>query len=313
MISEIDLKLILELQRDGSISYSDLAKKLGIASKTVAKRIEGLVKSDTIEIRALPNPFKLGLSANALIAVKVDIFKMDSICDKLIDNFYVNLVQPVFGRFDIILMVFFPEWKLLHDFVNQELSRIDGIIKIQIHFINEIVKRYERVFQTERYKKDPRIKDMDWVLIRELVRDGRTSSSDLSQKLGTHVTTVYRRIASLCRENIIKIGAVPNPGKLGFAANAHIVLDVAPNEVRTVCTTLLPFPEIHLIMTTIDGTGIIIGVHKESNEALYQFIKQKIAPIKGIRFTETLIRTEIRKRYYGWFLDESAKFSKEKK
>jgi len=304
MISEIDLKLILELQRDGTISYSDLAKKLGIASKTVAKRIEGLVDSDVIEIRALPNPFKLGLSANALLAVKVDITKMDRICDQLIDNFYVNLVQPVFGRFDIILMIYFPEWELLHNFVNQELSRIDGIIKIQVYFINEIVKRYGMVFKTEPYKRDPRIKDMDWVLIRELVRDGRTSNSDLSQKLGTHVTTVYRRVSGLCRENIIKIGAVPNPGKLGYAANAHIVLDVVPNEVHTVCTTLLPYPEIHLIMTVIDGTGIIIGVHKESNEALYQFIKQKIAPIKGMRFTETLIRTEIRKRYYGWFLDE---------
>ncbi|MBW1803164.1 MAG: AsnC family transcriptional regulator, partial [Deltaproteobacteria bacterium] len=255
MISKIDFKLILELQKNGTISYSDLAEKLGITSKTVAKRIEGLIKSKFIEIRALPNPFKLGLSANALIAVKADISKIDSVCDKLSDNFYVNLVQPVFGRFDIILIVYFPEWDMLHDCLNKELSRMDGIIKIEAHFIKKIVKRYGGLFEKERYHMGPRIKDADWKLIRELVRDGRASTSDLAKKLGTHVTTVYRRIAMLTREDIIKIRAVPNPAKLGYASNAHILLDVDPDEVHTVCSILFPYPEIHLIMTVIDGKG----------------------------------------------------------
>ena len=81
MISKIDFRLILELQKDGTVSYSDLAERIGITSKTVAKRIEGLIKSRFIEIRALPNPFKLGLAANALIAVKADPSKIDPICD----------------------------------------------------------------------------------------------------------------------------------------------------------------------------------------------------------------------------------------
>ena len=304
MFSKIDFRLILELQKDGTISYSDLAERMGITSRTAAKRIEGLVESKLIEIRALPNPFKLGLAANALIAVKADPSKIDSICDNLIDSFYVNLVQPVFGRFDIILIVYFPGWEMLHDFLNHKLSRIEGVTKVETYFIKEIVKRYEGLFRKEAYQKAPKIKGSDWTLIRALVKNGRASTSELAQELGTHVTTVYRRIAMLTREDYIKIKAVPNPGKLGYASNAHIVLEVDPAKVHAVCETLFPYPEIHLIMTVIDGTGIIIGVHKENNETLYRFIKEKIAPIRGIRFTETFIRTEIRKRYYGWFLEE---------
>jgi Lrp/AsnC family transcriptional regulator for asnA, asnC and gidA len=89
MISKTDQRLIIELQKDGRASYAELAAKLGITASTVAKRVETLVKSKTIDIRALQNPFKLGLMANALIAIKTDPTKIDDICNQLVDNFNV--------------------------------------------------------------------------------------------------------------------------------------------------------------------------------------------------------------------------------
>jgi Lrp/AsnC family transcriptional regulator for asnA, asnC and gidA len=305
MISKTNRRLILELQRDGAASYAHLARRLGITTQTVAKRMEGLINSDIMQIRALPNPFKLGLAANALIAVKVEPSKIDDVCNALIDNFYVNLVQSVFGRFDILIIVYFPKWDMLHDFINNELNHVDGIMKVEPYFIKDICKRYERMFIKEPYREGPsKLKDIDWKLIRELAEDGRAHAGDLAEKLGIHITTVYRRIASLLKENIIKISAVPNPAAFGYSSNAHIALDAEADKVGTICTRLYSYPEIHLIMTMVNGSGIIAGIHKESNEALYGFMKENIAGLKGIRNTETFIRTEIRKRYYGWFLND---------
>ena len=306
MVSKTNRRLILELQRDGAASYAHLATRLGITTQTVAKRMESLISSDIMQIRALPNPYRLGLAANALIAVKVDPAKIDDVCNVLMDNFYVNLVQPVFGRFDILIIVYFPKWNMLHDFISNELNHIDGIIKVEPYFIKDIFKRYERMFVKEPYHEGPsKLKDVDWKLIRELAEDGRAHAGELAEKLGIHVTTVYRRISSLVKKNIIKISAVPNPAAFGYSSNAHIALDVKADKVGTICTSLYPYPEIHLIMTMVNGSGIIAGIHKENNEALYGFIKEKIAGLKGIRNTETFIRTEIRKRYYGWFLNDA--------
>jgi Lrp/AsnC family transcriptional regulator for asnA, asnC and gidA len=306
MVSETNRRLILELQRDGAASYAHLARRLGITTQTVAKRMEGLIHSDIMQIRALPNPYRLGLSANALIAVKVEPSKTDEVCDALIDNFYVNLVQPVFGRFDILMIVYFPNWDMLHDFINNELNHVDGIMKVEPYFIKDIVKRYERLFIKEPYHEGPsKMKDVDWTLIRELSENGRAHAGDLAEKLGLHVTTVYRRIASLLNNNVIKISAVPNPAAFGYLSNAHIAMDAQADRVAAICTRLHSYPDIHLIMTMVNGSGIIAGIHKESNETLYGFIKDKIAGLKGIRNTETFIRTEIRKRYYGWFLDDA--------
>jgi len=308
MISNIDFRLILELQKDGRTSYSDLAGRLGINPKTVPRRIEALIDSETIAIRALPNPFKLGFAANALIAMRVHPSKIHHVCDQVIDNFYVNLVQTVFGRYDIIINVYYPKWEMLHDFISNDLSGMAGVMHVEPYFIKEIIKRYERLFEKEPYHESPaKLNDTDWRLIKELVKDGQTNAHDLAKMLGTHVTTIYRRISGLIEEKIIKIIAVPNPAKLAYLSKAHIFMDVDPERVDTICRKLFHYPDLHSIMTTINGSGIMVGVQKKTNEALYDFIKEKIVNINGIRYTETLIRAEILKRYYGWFLDETEK------
>ena len=305
-ISETDRRLIFELQKNGTTSYAELADRLQITPQTIAKRIEGLINSKVISIRALPNPFKLGLNANALIAIKTDPTKIDHVCEKLFDNFHVNLLQTVFGRFDILTMVYFPNWELLHEFITNELSTIDGVTNVETFFINKILKRYERFFENGPNQQGAiKLKDIDWVLIEELVKNGRASTGELAEKLGIHVTTVYRRTSSLLKERFITISAVPNPSRLGYSANAFIALDVAPTKVDNICESLYHYPEIHRILTMINRSRMIVCIHTKDHESLYEFIKKKIAPLEGIINTETFIGAIVQKTYYGLLMDET--------
>lgn len=288
------------MQKDGIVSYSDLAAKLGITPKTVARRFEGLIKSQVIFIRAQPNPYKLGLSASAVIAIKADPAKVDQVCEQICEHFCVNLVQTVFGRFDILVIVYFRSWELLHQFMNEKLYAIDGITQTEIYFIKEVFKRYERFFKKEPFNARPKLDEMDWTLIEELARDGRTNQAELATKLGVHLTTIYRRISVMVKQKFIRISGVPNPSTLDPSANAYITLDVDPNEVQNICKTLNTYPEVHFTMTLSNRSGMIICVHTENTETLFKFIKQKIAPQNGLLNIETHIRAAIQKTYYGW-------------
>jgi len=293
-----------ELQRDGSISYSHLAAKLDINPKTVARRVEGLLRSNVIAIRARPNPFKLGLSASALIVIKTDPSKIEYVCEQLAENFFVNLIQTVFGRFDILVIVYFPSLEMLHQFINNGLYTIDGVTQVEIYFIKELFKRYERFFEKEPFaKRRVKSKETDWTLIKELAKDGRTNPNELADRLGIHVTTVYRRIAALLKGNIIKISAVPNPSRL-VSANAYIILDSDPAEVDNICSRLYSYPEVHFFMTMNNRPGVIACVHTKDMEDLYQFIKKKIAHMEGLVNTETFIRSMVQKTYYGWLIEK---------
>lgn len=304
-ITNADYKLVLALQKDGSLKYSELADQLGITAKTVAKRVERLLAAKVIAIRAQPNPYKLGLSASALIALKADPSKIDLICEKLAENFYVNLVQTVFGRMDILAIVYFPNWEMLHDFINNELYQVDGIAQVELYFIKTVLKRYERFFGEDVFTNGPsKVKAIDWELIKELAKDARANPNELALNSGIHVSTVYRRIEALLSGGIIKISAVPNPSRLvRYSANAYIILDMDPHQVDQICTNLLNFPEVHFIMTMNNRSGVIVCVHAQDNDSLYQFIKKNLAFQKGLINTETFVRAMVHKTYYGWWLE----------
>ena len=298
-INNTDLKLIAELQRDGSIHYSDLAANLGITPKTAAKRVGRLIKSNIITIRAQPNPYKLGLCSSAVIAIKVDRSQIEHICGHLCELFCVSLVQTVFGRFDIMIIVFFPNLESLHQFIYDDLYAIDGVKKVEYHIVREVFKRYDRFFQKEPFAGDQlKLKEIDWTLIRNLARDGRTSTSDLAEKLGLHVTTLYKRINALQKNKIIKISGVPNPSRLTSSASAYIVLEAEPSELGNICNSLYANPEVHFIMTLHYRSGAIFCVHTKNNETLYEFITHNISPLKGLIDTETIIRAMVQKTYY---------------
>jgi Lrp/AsnC family transcriptional regulator for asnA, asnC and gidA len=304
MITKTDKKIILELQKKGRASYAELASKLGISVSTVASRIERLMRSRVIEIRAIPNPYKMGLIANALIAVKAEPSKIDRICDRLVDNFFISTVTTVFGRYDILIIVHFPTWEMMHDFINRELSRIDGVLRVESYYLNEFKKRYQRLFGKDSGDQQPvRLKNSEQKLIAELAKNGRKNIREIAEKIGTHVSTVSRRIHALVEEGVFKIVAVPNPQSFGYGSNAFISLDVEATKVDRICKDLFSYSEIVVITTLVRGSGIMLGLQTTNNEMLYKFIKEKIARLKGVQETETFITAELKKRYYGWFLE----------
>lgn len=305
MLKKTDQQLVLALQRDGRTSFAELASQLSITPLTVARRVRYLLESGLISIRAVPNPTKMGLVANALIAIRVDRSKIDQICKSLVDNFYVNLVQTVFGRFDILIIVYFPTWEMLHRFINKELSLMDGVVQIETHYVREMKKRYERVFKHFSNDEDAvDLKENDWKIIMELVRDGRINAKELANKLGLHISVISKKISSLVKSGVIKISAIPNPGKFGFTGNAFIVMTVNATKVAKICDELNGCPEVHLMILMIDRSELVIGVQTLNNVLLYDFIKNRLSQINHIQNTETLIWAEIKKRYYGWFLEE---------
>ena len=302
-------QLIKELQRDGHLGYADLADRLGLATKTIGRKVQWLTKSGLISIIAQPNPYKLGLSASALLAIRSNPAQNDMICKILSDNFYVNHVQMVFGRFDIIAMVYFPNWNQFHKFIYEDLSLIPGVKRVETHVIHEAFKRYDRFFEKEPFETDENVlTSIDWDLIGILAKDARTNPSKLAEELGVHQSTIYRRIESLMTGDFLKIRAVPNPLKTSHAANAYIMMEVGSADVRQICETLQSYEEIHFVLTTNQQSFIIAFVHAKDNYALYQFSKEKILGMEGLERAETFIGAAVRKLYYAQVDDWESSF-----
>jgi hypothetical protein len=56
-------------------------------------------------------------------------------------------------------------------------------------------------------------------------------------------------------------------------------------------------------MTISNRSGLIVCIHTQDNDALYQFTKANISYQKGLANIETFIRAMVQKTYDGWWME----------
>ena len=125
---ELDMKLLLELYKDGNISVPLLSKKLGINASVLYSRIKRLerkklIKKFTIEI----NESLLGIGVKTSVGINRDPKLKEEIHKKLLEISEVVYISEVTGRFDIMLRVYTKDLENLHSVVMDKIGKIQGI------------------------------------------------------------------------------------------------------------------------------------------------------------------------------------------
>ncbi len=127
-LDELDMKLLYELTKDGSISVPNLSKKLGINASVLYSRIKRLMKKKlikkfTIEI----DETLLGISVKATVGINRDPKLKESIHKQLMETPEVVSISEITGRFDIMVRVYADNLEALHSVVIEKIGKIDGI------------------------------------------------------------------------------------------------------------------------------------------------------------------------------------------
>jgi Lrp/AsnC family transcriptional regulator, regulator for asnA, asnC and gidA len=288
----------MALQINGRANNVELAGQLGTHVSTVAKWVEWLEENDFMRVRALPNPFKLGYNAQAIIGIKAKIPNIEKICARLNANFHVNLVMTTFGRYNILAIAYFSTWEMLLNMISADLTTAEGT-RVDTFLIKAIKKRYYgfTTAQTDPVKVD----DIDHKIIEKLTENGRYKNQPLARNLGISPPTCQRRLARLLHEKVIEIKAIPNPSEIGYDSNAFLFLQVQAGKLDEICALLQREKDVFLILTLYNSYNLVIGYNAASPEDLYQFQNQVLA-VNGILNGDSVIRAKITKRYYGGFL-----------
>jgi DNA-binding Lrp family transcriptional regulator len=294
MLDRTDIKIIKTLAKDARISNLSLANQLNIAPSTVTRRIDSLLRDSVISIKALPNPSKIGYKASAVIGLDCDLRKVDGLCEKLIQNNQITLIVTIFGRFDVLIIADYLDFKMLNNFIKQELSKEEGIIRIEPFFVSETTKRYSGMFPDEQNPNTNVIIDeIDRKLLGALGKNGRVAYSQLAGDLGISIATASRRVRALIKNDFMKITVVPNPAKFGYLAIAGILIHTDFTKINEIAARLAASPEVHTVMKLTNSFDIFFIVHFPTPEALYYYLKTKIANIDGVLNMETFVVSDI--------------------
>ena len=125
---ELDMKLLYELTKDGSISVPTLSKKLGINASVLYSRIKRLMKKKLIKkFTIVVDDSLLGIGVRASVGINRDPKLKDNIHKKFMEISEIASISEVTGRFDMIIKVHAKNLEALHSIVIEKIGRIEGI------------------------------------------------------------------------------------------------------------------------------------------------------------------------------------------
>jgi Lrp/AsnC family transcriptional regulator for asnA, asnC and gidA len=140
-LDEIDVGIIQYLHKDARAPAKAIAETLNVPESTVRNRLARLVEANVIEFVALTNPLHLGHSLWVMMEIEVVTRRIRQVARELSAIPEVYFVYLTTGSFDVFCGATFSSNEELVDFVTNQLSKIEGIVRVNTRPILEVHKR----------------------------------------------------------------------------------------------------------------------------------------------------------------------------
>jgi Lrp/AsnC family transcriptional regulator for asnA, asnC and gidA len=147
---------------------------------------------------------------------------------------------------------------------------------------------------------------IDIHLVRQLLKAPRATYAELSRLTGVSETTVKRRVEALFEARIITPAVIPDVRRLGFEAMALIGIKVDLRHLYDVAETIRDLPQVTSLHLTMGRYDIMVTIAVPTTADLTTFLVEQIAPLPGIRDTESFVSTRALKLLRDWRLPEEA-------
>ena len=144
------------------------------------------------------------------------------------------------------------------------------------------------------------VSELDKRIIEHLQQDGRRPFTQIAADLGVSEAAVRSRTNRLIEKGIMQVVGVTDPLKLGFQQWAMIGVRCEASRLIEVAEEIAAFPETDYVVVTAGSYDILVEAVAEDNEALLQFLSERLRKIPGIRETETFVYLRLMKQSYQW-------------
>lgn len=142
-----------------------------------------------------------------------------------------------------------------------------------------------------------RIDQTDRDIIRELQEDGRRTLREIGRSLDIAEATIRLRVKRLQDAGVLQIVAFADPAKLGSSQLALLFIAARPLAHDQIVATLLDWPEISYLSTTLGDTDICAQTVSRDQQALWD-LRQRIAGLDGVIAVRILTELKVHKLHF---------------
>jgi Lrp/AsnC family transcriptional regulator, regulator for asnA, asnC and gidA len=144
------------------------------------------------------------------------------------------------------------------------------------------------------------VSQLDLEIIERLQEDGRRPYTRIAAELGVSEAAVRARTNRLMERGVLQIVGVADPLKLGYDQMALIGVRCQGDKLLEAANAIADLPEVIYVVVTAGAFDLLIEAVCRDNEALLQFLAEKLRKVAGVTSTETFVYLRIVKQSYHW-------------
>jgi Lrp/AsnC family transcriptional regulator for asnA, asnC and gidA len=144
------------------------------------------------------------------------------------------------------------------------------------------------------------VDELDLRIIGALQVDGRRPVAELAREIGVPKSTVQRRLDALIRERVIMVAAFADSARLGLNIHAQLNLSIDLPYYQSIIDAIRELTEVHWLAVTTGPKDLVAEGYFASATHLHEFIREKLAPISGIKSIETSVILSVEKLSFHW-------------
>ena len=133
-IDKCDVEIIRNLW-NGRTPYQEIAKKVGLTTNTVRKRVNRMLQNGALQIISLVNPVAVENHQAAFMGFRVLPQNTAAALTTISGLKGVVGAATVSGRFDIMAIVMFNEEHSYKRFVEEEMQKVEGLLSSETFFV----------------------------------------------------------------------------------------------------------------------------------------------------------------------------------
>lgn len=126
VLDELNLRILEHLQDDGRRSYREIGEQLGVAPGTVRTRVLQMVEDGIVEIVAVPNPWRLGLTFLAVVGLRLQPEDVAAAADMLTDRHEVSWIGLTASTYQLMCEVVLADVQEFGAFQQDVLAQLPG-------------------------------------------------------------------------------------------------------------------------------------------------------------------------------------------
>jgi len=139
-----DEQIISALQEDGRASYESIARRVAMSETSVARRIDWLLSTGQIAIRAVVEPLAVGLPVEALLWVSTAPSQVEKLGQRLALRPEVRYAAAVAGDCQLVVDVTVASQAELYEFISHS-SWGDSMLQVKTSLVVSARKRGGRL------------------------------------------------------------------------------------------------------------------------------------------------------------------------